>query len=302
MLRKIYFGSKSLMMKKFLFLLIVLLPALCGCGNDDDGVVREEIITVASETRLISSAISHCSAMLIKKNNDDKWAYLRAGINNLPYEEGYEYRLRVRITKNEYPKDAVVDEWSSDTYTCLEVLSKVKKNSVNMPEEDDWSILSFGSYMFKVCLRTPSGNNLLDSLDVATGNMTSYLYGEELAAQLFDVSITKQSDGTPVSSDEILCRIGRDTDAGAYLEVMFRDRNFSASDEKYETKIVCKPNVWNTTPCRVDWYVRRGAEFGYDAYKCEVNGSEYPLENDKLYTKYVKSNGHWLFALLTIDL
>ena len=287
-------------MKKLFLILIGMLPLLCGCSNDDNDV-REEVITVASETREIASAISNIHVQLIKGAGDNYWKEVH-GINNLNYEEGYEYKIRVRITKNEYPKNTEVDYWYDESYTCIEVLSKVKKNSENMPEQDDRSLLQGGNYLYKVCLRTPSGNNLLDSLGVATGNLMSHLYGEELASQLFNVSITKQSDGTPVSRDDIHYSIGRDADAGAYLAVMFRDRNFIANDEKYETKIVCKPNVWNATPYYVDWYVHK-LEYGfYDAYKCEVNGSEYPLENDKLYTKYKMSDEHWLFALLTVDL
>ena len=289
-------------MKKLFLILIGLLPLLCGCNNDDD-LTREEVITVASETREITSAISNINVQLIKGANDNNWKQVH-GIGNLDYEEGYEYKIRVRITKNRYPKGAEVDYWYDESYTCIEVLSKMKKNSENMPEQNDWSILHGGNYLYNVCLRTPSGKNLLDSLGAGDGNMTSRIYTEQLASQLFDVRITKQT-GEPISSDKIHYSIGHSAEDGTYLTVMFRDReigrNDGGHDEKYCTTIVCKPDVWNDKPYQIDWYVHK-PEYGfYDAYKCEVNGAEYPLESDKLDTKYKKED-HWLFAMLTLDL
>ena len=118
----------------FLFLCMM---SFVSCSDDETGRKitdqKEYEMTVASE--LLPGVMNDGHNILtevfaVKKDHASEWTGL-GGIQDFEFEEGYEYRIRVNET-------SFLDEQMGDPawteYKLLEVLSKEKKNSENLPE------------------------------------------------------------------------------------------------------------------------------------------------------------------------
>lgn len=114
------------MIYKYLIILSTLLFTSC---NKDDFMI--ETIIIASEKAIGTepSGLSKRDYFLIKQKTSAKWEYLAQDIQGFEYEKGYEYTLRVKIQTIKKPKE---DQYP-ESYILLEVLSKEKKHSENLP-------------------------------------------------------------------------------------------------------------------------------------------------------------------------
>lgn len=111
---------------KYLIILFTLLFTSC---NKEDFMI--ETITIASEKAIgiDPSGLSKREYFLIKQKASAKWEYLSQNIQGFEYERGYEYTLKVKVQTIKKPKE---DQYS-ESYILLEVLSKEKKQSENLP-------------------------------------------------------------------------------------------------------------------------------------------------------------------------
>lgn len=124
------------MMKKLLSFCL-LFASVLSCNEDKHGRqiigYKEYIVTVAS-TKLPGIPFSYGSDFItdvyaVKIENSNEWELL-PGINGFDYEEGNEYRLR--ISETDYLDYSMGDPaWTE--YDLLEILSKERKDSENLP-------------------------------------------------------------------------------------------------------------------------------------------------------------------------
>jgi len=97
-------------------------------SNDIENNNFQEII-VASEQRSCQGFITQ-TCFLIKENENDLWQLFYDQIKGFTYEEGFEYKLLVSKEQlYQVPEDA-----SSIKTTLVEIISKEKKDSDNLPE------------------------------------------------------------------------------------------------------------------------------------------------------------------------
>lgn len=117
---------KAIKYSYFFLSLFLLLSSSC---NQDE--YREETIMVASETitDIEQSGLAEREYLLIKSTESDKWIYLSSTIKGFDYEKGYEYILKVGITTIKKP----VEDQYPKSYTLIEIISKIKKQSTNLP-------------------------------------------------------------------------------------------------------------------------------------------------------------------------
>ena len=110
-------------------LLLVALPTLfLSCDNDDDEHNKELMITIASEQRAYDGDLGF-SPYFVKLEGFDEWRAFDY-ISGFEHEAGYEYQLRVWQEK--WHNGEIADA-SIYRYKLLEVLSKVKKDSEDLP-------------------------------------------------------------------------------------------------------------------------------------------------------------------------
>lgn len=92
------------------------------------GKQEEILLTVASETRL-GYGVGPVTCLLVKQDTEKNWQYFYSKIEGFDFKPGYEYQLRIlRKERADVPQDA-----SKYTYELLDVVSKVKKQSENLP-------------------------------------------------------------------------------------------------------------------------------------------------------------------------
>lgn len=135
------------MKKQTLFgALTLLLCALQGCAQEQEGEritgKQEYNLTVAS--RKLPGIVSSCGSnfstevFAVKKDNSTEWESL-AYIKDFDYEEGYEYKIRIRQTNYlDYRRGEPA--WTE--YEFLELLSKQAKESDDLPDNfiPDWFV------------------------------------------------------------------------------------------------------------------------------------------------------------------
>lgn len=116
------------------FLLPFFILCLVSCDDDDDG--RDVIMTIAPEmawtgTNPSSSALVRVMVGTVD-GRDEKYYLTRNEIAGFEYTEGYEYKLRVRITPIKNP----MADGDIESYELLEILSKeeVKPDTEVLPE------------------------------------------------------------------------------------------------------------------------------------------------------------------------
>ena len=112
-------------MKKYLYLFFFCaILTFISCSSSDEDA---EIITVASaRSTYFDPEIDRARPIfLIKKRSDDSWTKDLI-IDDFNYEPGFEYTLLVKPTEFR-------TEYSG--YVCIKVLSKVQKESENLPSD-----------------------------------------------------------------------------------------------------------------------------------------------------------------------
>lgn len=128
-----------------IFFAIVVLTAT-SCSNDDDLGGRKVIdykeytLTIASK-KLHGVVISCGNSTLtdvyaVKNESQSKWQPI-GYIAKFDYEQGYEYRIRITATSYLDPN---MGEPAWTEYELLEVLSKERKDSEDLPDDfiPDW--------------------------------------------------------------------------------------------------------------------------------------------------------------------
>lgn len=127
-----------------LFAFVVL--TVTSCNNDDDlggrmvTDYKEYKLTVAS--RKLPGVVTSCGnstltdVFAVKNESQSEWQPL-GYITKFDYEQGYEYQIR--ISKTSY-LDYRMGEPAWTEYELLEVLSKERKDSENLPDDfiPDW--------------------------------------------------------------------------------------------------------------------------------------------------------------------
>lgn len=127
-----------------LFAFVVL--TVTSCNNDDDlggrmvTDYKEYKLTVAS--RKLPGVVTSCGnstltdVFAVKNESQSEWQPL-GYITKFDYEQGYEYQIR--ISKTSY-LDYRMGEPAWTEYELLEVLSKERKDSEDLPEDfiPDW--------------------------------------------------------------------------------------------------------------------------------------------------------------------
>ncbi len=117
-------------MDKKLFLLLFACLLFFSCEKDNIGHVTT--LTVASEqgTGLV---VGLFPCYIVKYEGSDKWTTMTEYIKGFDYEPGYEYVIKV--VKEELrnpPQDHL------GSYQLIKIISKVKKNSENLPPPAPW--------------------------------------------------------------------------------------------------------------------------------------------------------------------
>lgn len=134
-------------MNKFLTILFALVfMAVTSCSNDGDlggrkvTDYKEYTLTVASKK--LPGVVTSCGnstltdVYAVKNESQSKWQPLDY-ITKFDYEPGYEYQIR--ISKTSY-LDYRMGDPSWTVYEMLEVLSKERKDSEDLPDDfiPDW--------------------------------------------------------------------------------------------------------------------------------------------------------------------
>lgn len=112
-------------MKKIVAL-FVFCSFVWSCESDD--IVSEKTLIIASKKADCVGFIPQ-KCFLIKENEAQDWQYFYDTIDGFEYEEGFEYTITVSKREIENPpQDA-----SSIVTTFVEIISKIKKESENLP-------------------------------------------------------------------------------------------------------------------------------------------------------------------------
>lgn len=111
-----------------IFWLLCLSLTLMACDKKE----KEFILTVASE-KGSCFVVGEFSCYIVKYDKSDTWTTITESIPGFDYEPGYEYVIEVkeRHIKNE-PEDYLGE------YILMNVISKTKKQSENLPPKPDW--------------------------------------------------------------------------------------------------------------------------------------------------------------------
>ncbi|MBB4036900.1 hypothetical protein GGR21_002814 [Dysgonomonas hofstadii] len=114
---------------KRLFFLLFLVPFICGglvsCSDDDTKVFD---VTISSVKKVYDGSYVF-SPYFAKQEGDNTWKPF-GYIEGFEHEEGYEYMLKVRQEK---VHDGEIADAPTHKQILLEVLSKTKKESENIP-------------------------------------------------------------------------------------------------------------------------------------------------------------------------
>lgn len=117
-------------MKKFRILwLVCSLFVLCAC-EDKEKIL---LLTVASE-KGSCFVVGEFPCYIVKFNKNDNWTTITESIKGFDYEPGYEYVIKVREKHIKNPPEDYLGE-----YFLIDVISKEKKDSENLPPKPDWS-------------------------------------------------------------------------------------------------------------------------------------------------------------------
>lgn len=123
-------------MKKLLLLLAVCLQVIMYVGcNDSDNTEYVDIVVASTKVpvnmRGINEEPYYEPCLMVKYSKDaDSWSVFSAPIEGFDYEEGYEYKLQLIASYEEY-------KCNGYTYQLNKILSKEKKNSEGLPEKVD---------------------------------------------------------------------------------------------------------------------------------------------------------------------
>lgn len=113
---------------KLLIIIATIFAAICfvSCSKDKDDNYSSEIeLTVASKKAMSEDWGGISKERNVIRESDDIWQILFNTIDDFQYEDGYEYRLKVRkIT----PSKEIMDAYTS--YELIEQLSKEKKTTI----------------------------------------------------------------------------------------------------------------------------------------------------------------------------
>ena len=103
-------------------IILFLCVSLFNSCKDDD-----TMMWIASERVLSEDPVStqEFLRMQYKFKESDPWMVLSERINGFNYEEGYEYILRVKVTKIKNP----AQDQSGTSYSLVDIISKTKKES-----------------------------------------------------------------------------------------------------------------------------------------------------------------------------
>jgi len=115
---------KYIIMKRILLLVLPFLFLACGSNSADD----VKTLTIASQQGdCVGVGPMKCFYV---KEKGDTWEFFYNNIDGFNYEPGYEYVIKVKVTKVENPPmDA-----SSLKYTLVKEVSKTKKESEGLPK------------------------------------------------------------------------------------------------------------------------------------------------------------------------
>lgn len=134
--------------KVFFGMLLIAFFAVAGmtsCSDDDDEgrkVTGHKEYTLTVASKKLPGVVTSCGNSVfgdvyaVKKENSAEWEALY-GIDKFEYEEGYEYKIRISETSY---LDYSMGEPAWTEYELLEVLSKERKDSENLPAHfvPDW--------------------------------------------------------------------------------------------------------------------------------------------------------------------
>lgn len=112
-------------MKKLVFLAIAIIALATACNKTENITT----MTIASEKR-ITMGVAPMEVLLVKEDNASEWSYFYSNIEGFYYEPGYEYVLEVKKETKEEPTPSDI---SNIKYTLVKEISKIKKDSENMP-------------------------------------------------------------------------------------------------------------------------------------------------------------------------
>lgn len=116
-------------MKKVLLFLPVLALILSACSKESENDI---ILRVASQ-KGTCHVLSNYPCYIVKYPGSDTWERMAEAITKFDYEAGYEYTLKVvKRTRKNPPQD-----WM-DSYELKKIISKVQKDSENLPPPAPW--------------------------------------------------------------------------------------------------------------------------------------------------------------------
>lgn len=132
-------------MKKVLFIALSVALFMVSCGGttkqqeastetseanaDSQEVVANQIkLTIASE-QVDCTGVGPQKCFLIKQEGETDWSFWYSGIQEFNYEPGYEYVIEVKVDTVATP----AADASSIIYTFVQEISKIQKQSENMP-------------------------------------------------------------------------------------------------------------------------------------------------------------------------
>ena len=121
-------------MKRLCILALITLSTLyfTGCNNNSSKNSftssldeNESILYVYEKTVLCSDGAGEKQCYKTRNKPSDEWTYLYEHIDNFYYEEGYRYKLKVKIEKIHYPKDQPIADAPDRSITLIKILNKI---------------------------------------------------------------------------------------------------------------------------------------------------------------------------------
>lgn len=107
----------------FSFFLVVLFS----CENNNSILSEKTLIIASKKSDCVGLLAQKC--LLIKENDQQNWEYFYDSIIGFTYEEGFEYKVLISEKEIESP----TQDASSIEYKLINVVSKLKKVSENLP-------------------------------------------------------------------------------------------------------------------------------------------------------------------------
>lgn len=107
----------------------ILILSLCffSCESNDVQATEKILIIASQKSDCVGVASQQC--LLVKETENQNWHYFYDSIVGFTHEVGFEYKILVSQKAIENPpQDA-----SSIETTLLEIVSKIKKTSENLP-------------------------------------------------------------------------------------------------------------------------------------------------------------------------